>query len=351
MESIKIENKIISSNSRPFLIAEASVNHNGSLEKAFKMIEAAKKGNADAIKFQTFKTEEFISDKKQAYTYVSKGKKVTETWYDLYKRYEWKEDVWQKLKKKCDQEKIIFMSTPSSVFDLNILLKLGVSAIKVGSDDFTNIPLIKKFCESKLPIVLSCGMSNSEEIDLTLKESGALNGYPIMLMLCVSQYPTPAPDVNLKRLDTLRKKDPNLILGFSDHTIGTVASSTAVAFGARCFEKHFTLDRNDEGPDHSFSEDPEGLKNWADSIHLSYIMMGNSSLRPTENEEKMKVLLRKSVVAIKDIQKGEEINSKNIGVKRPGDGLAPINFYKIIGKKAKVFIGKDQKIKMEFLTN
>ena len=115
MKTIKIENKTIGFNDRPFLIAEASVNHNGSLEKAFKMIEAAKKSNADAIKFQTFKTEEFISDKNQTYTYISKGKKITETWHDLYKRYEWKEDVWQKLKKKCDEEKIIFMSPPSSV--------------------------------------------------------------------------------------------------------------------------------------------------------------------------------------------------------------------------------------------
>ena len=209
MKSIKIENRTISFNNQPFLIAEASVNHNGSLNKAFTMIEAAKQNKADAIKFQTFKTDEFISDKKQTYTYVSKGKKITETWYDIYKRYEWKEDVWHKLKKKCDQEKIIFMSTPSSVYDLNILLKVGISAIKVGSDDFTNIPLIKEFSKSKLPIILSCGMSNSDEINLTLEESGALKGYPIMLMLCVSQYPTLPADVNLKRLNTLSEKYPN----------------------------------------------------------------------------------------------------------------------------------------------
>lgn len=349
MKKIKIANKELSLKKPPFLIAEAGINHNGSLSKALKMIEAAKLAKVDAIKFQTYKAEEFISNKKIKHTYFSNGRKISESMFEMFKRYEFTEKNWIKIKKKCVKENIIFLSTPSNVSDLKLLLKLDISAIKVGSDDFNNIPLLQEFRKTKLPLILSCGMSDSKEIQFTLKKIGGLNGYPIILLLCVSQYPTPPQDVHLDRLRILRKKYPSLILGFSDHTIGSVASSTAVAYGARCFEKHFTLNRRDKGPDHWFSEDTESLKKWVQSIRTSYLMIGNSSLIPTKNEKKLKIIARKSIVAFKDINKGETLSIQNICVKRPGNGLEPKMIEKIIGKKAKKFIAKNKQLKLKYL--
>ena len=349
MKNIKIANKAIGINKAPFLIAEAGINHNGSLDQALKMIEAAKKAKVDAVKFQTYKTEELISDSKQTYTYISAGKKINESMFEMFKRYELSAESWKKIKEKCVKENIIFLSTPSSVTDLNLLLKLDVPAIKIGSDDFNNIPLLQECCKTNLPLILSSGMSGSDEIQLALEKTKALEDYPIIFMLCVSQYPTPLKDVNLDRLGNLRTKYPNLILGFSDHTIGSIASSMAVAYGARCFEKHFTLNRNDRGPDHWFSEDLVGLKNWAEAIRTSYLVIGNSSLRPTKKEEQMREIVRKSIVAFKDINKGEAITIKNICFKRPGNGLPPVAINKIVGMKAKKFIAKNEQLKLKNL--
>ena len=349
MKNIKIGKKIISLNHSPFLIAEAGINHNGSVRKAKKMIEVAKKSGVDAIKFQTYKSEEIIGDKSQVYTYFLKKKKVQVSMYKMFKKCELSEKSWLILKKKCAKEKIIFLSTPSSTNDLNLLLKIRVPAIKIGSDDFNNIQLIKECSKSNLPLIISCGMSNSKEIDFVLKETGLLRKKSVILMLCVSQYPTPARDVNLSRLLSLKKKYPNLILGFSDHTIGSIASTTAVAYGARCFEKHFTLNKSDKGPDHWFSESPESLKQWADSLKTSYLTIGSPMLKSTKKEMNMKKIARKSIVASRNINRGESIDKKKISLKRPGDGIPPIHLNKIIGMRTTKLISKNEQLNLKFL--
>ena len=336
-------------NRKPFVIAEAGINHNGSLKKALKMIECAKFADADAVKFQTYKTEEFISDKKKIYKYKSRNKIISEPMYDIFKRCEFSKADWIKIKKKCDEEKIIFLSTPSNFDDLKLILKLKVPAIKIGSDDFNNIPLILKAKKSKLPIILSSGMSTLKEIETTLRYSGALKGYPIILMLCVSRYPTPPQEVNIKRLKYLKSKFPKITLGFSDHTEGSTAAVLATAYEATCFEKHFTLDRFDKGPDHWFSEDPESLSQWIKKIKESFTMLGKSKIFPINSEKKMKLLARKSIVASSNIKKDEIISEKNICFKRPGTGLPPINYMAILGSKSKVFIKKNKQIKLNFL--
>ncbi|RZD43827.1 MAG: N-acetylneuraminate synthase [Thaumarchaeota archaeon] len=334
MTKIKINKFLIGHDCNPFIVAEVGINHNGEIKKAFEMIEIAKKTGLDAIKFQTFKASEFIADTNQTYTYKSQGKEITESMYDMFTRYEFSNKDWIKIKKKCDQEEILFLSSPQNYSDLELLLNLNIKAIKIGSDDLTNLPLLKKFSSTNLPIILSTGMSTIDEVSDALDAVGFFSGYPTILLVTTSQYPTPSKDVNLMKFHTLSKQFPNLPLGFSDHTVGPLASSLACVLGATFFEKHFTLDHNLPGPDHSFSIDPQELKIWRDSIINSFEMLGNPNIKPTKEEEKMKIIARRSICAIQDIKKGEIFTPKNLGIRRPGNGLKPIEIEKIFGTKA-----------------
>lgn len=205
MKEIKIEKFIISERSKPFIIAEVGINHNGELEKMLEMIEVAKKANVDCVKFQAFKADEFVADKTQMFTYTSQGKEITESMLEMFKRYEVKDEYWEIIKKKCDEVGIMFLATPQNVSDLDTLLKHNISAIKVGSDDFVNIPLLKKYKQTGLPMIVSCGMANFDEIKIVLDTIDYKN-YPVILLLCTSQYPTPPEDVNLKKLKALKKR-------------------------------------------------------------------------------------------------------------------------------------------------
>ena len=334
MNKFKINNHEISKENPPFIIAEAGINHNGSVEKAVKMVKTAKNAGVSAIKFQTFKAHEFISNSSLTYTYTSQGESITESQLDLFKRCELSNDDFYKIKKTCDEEKIFFLSTPQNKSDLDFLLELGVSAIKVGSDDFTNLPLLKYYSKTKLPIIISCGMATLEEIETTLDVIGTLDGYPTALLLTTSEYPTPPQNVNLQKLRTLSQKFPDITLGYSDHTQGNLASIVAISFGACIFERHFTLDNSLPGPDHWFSVNPSNLKIWSDSIKTAYQMMGSSEILPTESETKMKTIARRSIVSLDHIELGETLNENNIGLRRPGTGLPPKMFESILGKKA-----------------
>ena len=331
----------------PFIIAEAGINHNGKIENALKMIDVAKVSGADAIKFQTFEASGIVADSSLTYTYKSQGKEVTESMFEMFKRYEFSKTEWIKIKQKCDESEILFLSTPENRSDLDLLLELGIPAIKIGSDDFTNIPLLKDFSTTGLPLIISCGMANLSEIQQTLKAIGSLENYPTILMLTTSEYPTISSDVNLSKFKTLSKSFPNIILGYSDHTQGVLASSIAVAFGAKVFEKHFTLDKNLPGPDHWFSEDADGLKNWVDSIRTANIMLGSEEVQPTEKEEKMKILARRSVVALCDIKQGELFTQNNIGLRRPGNGLPAIMIEEMYEKKSTKKISKGDLLKID----
>lgn len=334
MPTFNIADKTIGSDCPPFIIAEAGINHNGELDKAFAMVEVAKKAGVDAIKFQTFKAKEFITDPSLEFTYQSQGKEVTESMQAMFERMEFSGDNWFKIRQKCDEEGILFLSTPQNVSDLELLLKIGISAIKVGSDDFTNTPLLKRYSQADLPLLLSTGMANFSEVEEGLVAAGTLDGHPTVLFLCTSQYPTPAQDVNLNKLDTFKQHFPQVVLGFSDHTQGPLASSLAVAKGARVFEKHFTLDHNLPGPDHWFSDDPEELNTWVETIHKAYQMLGSADVKPTAAEEEMKILARRSIVALQPLKAGDTFDETNIGLRRPGNGLKPSFFEDIIGSKA-----------------
>lgn len=331
MSQIVIAGRWIGRGHEPFIIAEAGINHNGEIAKALDMIRVAKQAGADAIKFQTFKASEFVGDPEQTFTYRSQGKEVTESMLAMFRRYELAEDAWDAIKAECGRQDIVFLSTPQNRTDLDLLLRIGVPAIKVGSDDLTNLPLLKSYAATKLPLILSCGMADMAEVYRSLQHVGALDGYPTVLLLCTSEYPTPAADVNLKKLTSLQAAFPTIPMGFSDHTVGPMASSLACALGACVFEKHFTLGNDLPGPDHWFSESPDGLSAWVQSIRTAYTMLGSDIVRPTEAELEMRKLARRSITAIRDISVGERLDASNIALRRPGTGLPPDLFDAMLG--------------------
>jgi N,N'-diacetyllegionaminate synthase len=318
----------------PFIIAEVGINHNGAVESAVEMIGVAKASGADAVKFQTFRADEFVGDPEQMFTYRSRGKDVTESMLTMFRRYELPREAWAVISTECHRQEITFMSTPQNRSDLDLLCGLGLPAIKIGSDDFTNLPLIRSYAETGLPLILSCGMSDLAEVHQALDAAGALDGYPLALLLCTSQYPTPSRDVNLLKLRTLQAAFPGLVTGFSDHTRGALASSLAVAMGAVIFEKHFTLDNDLPGPDHWFSENPQSLAQWVASIREATVMLGSDLVRPTVAELEMRKLARRSISAVTAISKGETFTSSNVGLRRPGHGLHPSLLQQVIGAVA-----------------
>jgi N,N'-diacetyllegionaminate synthase len=323
MSQVTIGKRQIGRGHQPFIIAEAGINHNGEVAKALDMVRVAKQAGADAIKFQTFKAIEFVGDPDQTFTYRSQGKEVTESMLAMFRRYELAADAWDTIRAECDKHNIVFLSTPQNRTDLDLLLRVGVPAIKIGSDDLTNLPLLESYADTRLPLILSCGMADMSEVYRSLQCVGALDGYPTVLLLCTSQYPTPAVDVNLNKLTTLQAAFPMIPIGFSDHTVGPMASSLACALGACVFEKHFTLGNDLPGPDHWFSESPQGLQSWIESIRTAHAMLGSSILRPTKAELEMRKVVRRSIVAIRDIERGERFSLSNIALRRPGTGLPP----------------------------
>lgn len=346
--SFKIGNRRVGKDSEPFIIAEAGINHNGDMGLAKKMILAAKEAGVDAVKFQTFRAEEFIQDCTTMYTYKSRGKEITESMLEMFKRYEFTVKEWREIKNFCNNTDIMFLSTPQNISDLELLIGIGIDAIKVGSDDFVNIPLIQRYAKEKLPLLLSYGMATEKEIEQTIQNLREIEtDIPICLLQCTSEYPTPPEDVNLLKLVSLQKKYPNVLFGFSDHTQGITAAVMAVAFGARIFEKHFTLSHDLEGPDHWFSEQPEELFRWVRSIREAYKMLGREAIQPTSSEREMRKLAYRSITTLRAICAGEVLDDTNIGLRRPGTGIKPVEWKNVIGKRALHDIANGKQLKWE----
>ena len=320
----------------PYCIAEVGINHNGDLALAKRMIEVAREAGADAVKFQTFKADEFCGDPEQPFTYRSQGKSVTESMLAMFKRHEFSAEQWRDIKTHSDSVGITFFSTPQNRPDLDLLLSIGVPAVKVGSDDFTNLPLLRSYAAENLPLILSCGMSDLAEVHQALDTVGWFDGYPLALLLCTSQYPTPPEDVNIAKLTTLQQAFPGLLVGFSDHTQGPLAAALAVARGARIFEKHCTLDHNLPGPDHWFSEDAQGLAKWIKNIRTADVLIGSPFLKPTGPELVNKREFQRVIVAATEIEIGEPFTQSNLTMRRVanGQGLPPSMYWRLIGKKS-----------------
>lgn len=320
-----------------FIIAEAGINHNGDINLAKNMIDAAKESEVDCIKFQTFKAKEFISDINLTYTYKSQGKEVTESQLEMFKRYEFTENEWKEIINYCKKKQITFSTTAQNSSDLDFILSLiDLNFVKVGSDDLTNLDLMDYYAKKGKPMIISAGMAYASEIEdaiLTIRKAGNNN---ITVLHCVSSYPAIAEEVNLKKIPVI-KDSFNVKVGFSDHTVGSAAAVGAICFGATVIEKHFTLSHDLHGPDHWFSIDIHELKKYVQDIRFAEKAMGESTLVPTKAEIEMRKIARRSIVAKNDINRGEKLTDNNLEFKRPGTGLSPrfkksiIN--KIAGKK------------------
>lgn len=344
MAHFSIGERTVGEMAEPFLIAEVGINHNGDMEIAKRMILAAKEAGVDAVKFQTFYADEFITDRTEMYTYYSQGKEITEPMIDMFKRTEFSKEQWEEIAFFCNENNVVFLSTPGNVSDLELLVSVGVKAIKIGSDDFVNIPLVKRYAREEMPLLLSCGMATEKEIEKSLEAAGTKKGKKVALFLCTSEYPTPPEDVNVLKLCKMKERFPEVVLGLSDHTQGCTAAIMAVAMGARIFEKHFTLDHNMSGPDHWFSEEPMELKRWVDEIRKAYRMLGSDELQPTEKEIQMRKICHRSITASANIACGDTLSEENLCMRRPGTGLTGEYWEKIIGKNTTRFIKKGEQL-------
>ncbi|EKD26229.1 MAG: hypothetical protein ACD_79C01302G0010 [uncultured bacterium] len=338
-----------------FIIAEAGVNHNGNLEQAIKLIDIAYEAKADAVKFQMFKAERLVTKTLDKVAYQINNMKSVETQYEMLKRLELKDDDYVKIKKYCDKKGIIFLCTPFDEFNADFLDAIGVEKFKIPSGEITNKPLIQHIAKKNKPIILSTGMSDLEEINQSISWINEVwrnfSAFPVLsLMHCVTAYPAQPEDINLKVIQTLKDKF-NLSVGLSDHTSGIEISIAAVALGAELIEKHFTISRDLEGPDHKASVEPIELRQLVSSIRNVEIAMGNGIKCPVKDEEIIKTQVRKSIVSIKFIKKGEVITNENIFLKRPGTGISPEYFESVIGMKVKQDIEKDTVLKWDMLQN
>lgn len=332
-------------NSRVFIIAEAGINHNGSIKLAKKLIDKAVYCGADAIKFQTFESNKVISKYAKKLEYQLFDKTDKESQLDMLKKSELSHADFISLFKYCKKKKILFLSTPKDLESAKFLNSLGVQMFKIGSGDILNHELLRFVGSTKKKIILSTGMANINEIKNSLKFLFC-SKKNISLLHCVSLYPTPLKLINLNTIKYLRKKF-RINCGFSDHTIGDEAAPIAVAFGANIIEKHFTLDRNFRGPDHKLSLNPEDFKKYVQKIRNAEICLGLNRKIISKEEKKNIKKFRRGLVYLSNFKKNYILKKKDVGIKRPLLGLKPQDIKLVVGKRLKKDVFEDYPIKIK----
>lgn len=331
------------------IIAEAGVNHNGSLVHAFRLIDYAKNAGVDYIKFQTFKAENLVSkDAKKADYQIENTGNAEESQFQMLKKLELSAEDHHKIINYCNEKKIQFFSTAFDLESLHYLKSLGLELVKIPSGEITNLPYLRLAAQLFQKVIISTGMSTISEIKeaLSVFLNAGIAKDSITILHCNTEYPTPMKDVNLKAMLHLQKEFGTAI-GYSDHTLGIEVPIAAVALGASVIEKHFTLDKNMEGPDHAASLDPQELSAMVAAIrNIEQAISGNGIKTPSESEMKNKEIARKSIVAKKYIAKGEVFSEENLTVKRPGNGISPMEWDNVLGKIAKINYTEDQLIEL-----
>lgn len=327
------------------IIAEAGVNHNGNLDLALKMVDEAKRAGADIVKFQTAIPEKVISKYADKAEYQKKTTGNEESQLEMCKRIHLKLSDYDIIKKYCEEVGIEFLSTPFDLESIDYLEKLGMRLWKIPSGEITNLPYLIKIAKTGKPVIMSTGMAELKEVEEAvnvLKENGAGE---ITLLHCTTEYPAPFESVNLRAMNTLREKFGTEV-GYSDHTVGFEAAVAAAVLGASVVEKHFTLNHNMEGPDHKASLEPEEFEVMVNNIRLIEKALGDGVKQPAEAEKKNIAIARKSIVAAKDIKKGEIFTEDNITVKRPGSGISPMKWFEVLGTEAVRDFGEDELIEL-----
>lgn len=328
-----------------YIIAEAGVNHNGKLDLALKLCDAAKDAGVDAVKFQTWKTENIVTAQARQAAYQTENTGKEESQYDMLKNLELSYDHFRTIQNYCEKIGIDFLSTPDEEESLEFLVSLGLPFIKVGSGEVTNIPYLRKIGACKMPVILSTGMSNIGQVATaydTLLQAGAKQ---VSLLHCTTNYPCPMDEVNLKAMLTLRDAF-KCHIGYSDHTMGTEVPVAAVALGAEIIEKHFTLDRTMEGPDHKASLEPAELKLMVHQIRNIEAALGDGIKRPNKSEAENAKVVQKSILAKRPIKKGEVLSEENLVAKRAGAGISSVHWDVVVGTKALQDYDIDEPIKL-----
>lgn len=343
---IVIEGKKIGSGHPVFIIAEIGVNHNGDKKTAKKMIEVAARCSADCVKFQTFRAEEFMADRNMVYEYEGCENIISENMFEMFKRLELPHGWHAELFDYARERGLIPLTSVADSESTDLVDRLGVSAFKLSSEDFINLPLLEYVASKGKPLLLSTGMADEDEIEEVLRILTRHELREAVFLHCTSVYPTSESEVNLLRVEALRKKTGGAV-GYSDHSLGIEAILGAVALGACVIEKHFTLDRSMPGPDHAFSADPKELKNLVQSVRRMETMLGSDKLVPSPSEIEMRGQFRRSIVAAKDLPAGHILKRDDLVLKRPGTGLKANEIPQLIGKRTVRDISKDGQIKRD----
>ena len=333
---------------KTIIIAEAGVNHNGDIETAKRLIDVATEAGVDYVKFQTFKANKIVTKQAKRADYQNKNTKGSDTQYEMLKKLELNEDSHHLLIKYCNNKGIKFLSTGFDLDSLEFLNKIGIRLAKIPSGEITNYPYLKKVAQLYSEVILSTGMSDMDDIKkaFAILLKFGVKKENITILHCNTEYPTPMSDVNLKAMLHI-KTELDVKIGYSDHTLGIEVPIAAVSLGARVIEKHFTLDRNLPGPDHRASLEPNELKSMVDSIrNIEKALSGSGIKEPSKSELKNKQIIRKSIIALKPISKGEIFNNRNIGIKRPGTGISPMKWESVIGQASKDNFEQDELISL-----
>ena len=333
---------------KTIIIAEAGVNHNGDIETAKRLIDVAADAGVDYVKFQTFKANKIVTKNAKRADYQNKNTKDLDTQYEMLKKLELDEDSHHLLIKYCNHKGIKFLSTGFDLDSLQFLNKIGISLAKIPSGEITNYPYLKKVAQLYSDVILSTGMSDMDDINkaLAILLKFGVKKENITILHCNTEYPTPMLDVNLKAMLHIQT-ELDVKIGYSDHTLGIEVPIAAVSLGATVIEKHFTLDRNLPGPDHRASLEPNELKSMVNSIrNIEKALSGSGIKEPSKSELKNKQIIRKSIIALKPITKGEIFNNRNIGTKRPGTGISPMKWESVIGQVSKNNFEQDELISL-----
>ena len=328
-----------------YIIAEAGVNHNGQLDMALKLCDAAKEAGVDAVKFQTWKTENIVTAQARQAAYQTENTGVEESQYDMLKKLELSYDHFRYIQDYCKKIGIDFLSTPDEEESLEFLANLGLPLIKVGSGEVTNIPYLRKIGSQKKPVILSTGMSNLAQVATAYDTLLAAGAPSVALLHCTTNYPCPVDEVNLKAMCTLREAFKCQV-GYSDHTMGLEVPVAAVALGAEIIEKHFTLDRTMDGPDHKASLESAELKLMVQQIRNIEAALGDGIKRPNKSESENAKVVQKSILAKRPIKKGEVLTEDNLVAKRAGSGISSVYWDVIVGTKALQDYDIDEPIKL-----
>ncbi|MDA9030970.1 N-acetylneuraminate synthase [Candidatus Pseudothioglobus singularis] len=327
------------------IIAEAGVNHNGDINLAKRLVDVAKDSGADVIKFQTFRAEDLVTSFAKKANYQIKDANFSENQFEMLKKLELKNDEFRDLKLYCDNIGIEFLSTGFDFESLDFLVDLGIKRIKIPSGELTNLPYLEKAAQYGLPVIMSTGMSSMHEIKQSMKAmiSKGLSKEKLTVLHCTTSYPAPIESVNLLAMQTI-KNELGVSVGYSDHSINIEVPIAAVAMGSEVIEKHFTISRDLDGPDHLASLEPDELVRLVNSIRNTEIALGNPIKKITGPEKENLNLARKSIVAKKDIKRGETLSSENMTTKRPANGISPMLWHDLNKTLAKKDFKKDDLI-------